>query len=308
MKKIFSLIVSAMILSSCGNVSNPSSNNNNHNNGKNTNTNTNVIDKSNVEKKYNYDLPLKITVKEECSGNMKTLYEIKDGIFTYNLNEEVFGGAETVNDQQSKKLTDDEINSVKKLLDEVNLASLAEKDIQLPKDSPQTEECRSIEGLTIMVNGQEKFFQKNERLVKHTQEYIDGFNKLDDKLAELKSVNVKNIDLDKEFDMKIGEAVHINDWNTILKLSSLVEDSRCPNNVQCVWAGQVVFKLDAYQKFMAVEEFDLKNIEMNDANKKELSDYVVTLTKVSPESYSADKKPQNSDYTVTLKVSKKTTP
>lgn len=295
MKRVLSIALCTIILSGCGNVVNPSTNN--------VDKKTDVIEKSNVEKKYKYDLPLKLTAKDECGGNSKTLYEIKDGIFTYNLNEEVFGGTELSNDLQTRKLTDEEINVVKKLLDEVSIASLAEKDLQLPTDGPQTLECRSIEGLTIMVNGQEKFFQKNERAVKHTQEYIDGLTKIKQVLSDLKAKSVKTVELNKEFNLKIGESVTFE--NNILKVDSLTEESRCPGNVQCIQAGQVSFKFKFIQQFMQENEFTLTSRAGNaELAIKKINSYTFTLVKVLPESFEAGKAPQPSDYILTLKIIK----
>jgi hypothetical protein len=136
------------------------------------------------EVKYAYSLPLKITLNNECTTPVpnRTIYEVKaDGTFTYIKSEN------DLSDVASRKLTSDEINSLKELLKEVDIAKLAEGDKAVEPGAPQTLECRTIENYALMVNSVEKTFDRNGRQLVHTQAYLDGLAKIKSKLEALRN-------------------------------------------------------------------------------------------------------------------------
>ena len=47
----------------------------------------------------------------------------------------------------------------------------------------------------------------------------------------------KEVGLDQEFEIRIGERVSIRKEGLTVSFTRVVEDSRCPEGVQCVWAG-----------------------------------------------------------------------
>jgi hypothetical protein len=131
------------------------------------------------QNQYSYELPLKVFQVGECGLGNQTTYEItNDGIYTY-LSDD-FSKTET------KKLTEYQVMTFKTLLNDLNIALYAEKDMDLPPDSPQTKECRSVEFFTMIVNQQERTFDRNARLKVHTPEYLETINKLKLSLDELK--------------------------------------------------------------------------------------------------------------------------
>ena len=48
-----------------------------------------------------------------------------------------------------------------------------------------------------------------------------------------------NAQLDKEFSLAIGQTTTIQDEGLSMKLKDVVSDSRCPQGVVCIWAGEV---------------------------------------------------------------------
>ena len=50
--------------------------------------------------------------------------------------------------------------------------------------------------------------------------------------------------LDKEFSLAIGQTAKISGENLTIKLTDVTNDSRCPQGVTCVWAGEVTCALD----------------------------------------------------------------
>ena len=54
--------------------------------------------------------------------------------------------------------------------------------------------------------------------------------------------------LGQDFDVRIGETVAIADEPLTLTFEQVVEDSRCPTNTTCVWAGTAVIRLGASRR------------------------------------------------------------
>jgi hypothetical protein len=48
-----------------------------------------------------------------------------------------------------------------------------------------------------------------------------------------------NVKLDTEFALSIGQSARINSESMVIKFIDVTEDSRCPKDVQCIWAGRV---------------------------------------------------------------------
>jgi hypothetical protein len=46
--------------------------------------------------------------------------------------------------------------------------------------------------------------------------------------------------LGEEFSLSLGEKVFIESENLLIRFDEVVEDSRCPRGVECVWAGEAV--------------------------------------------------------------------
>ena len=50
--------------------------------------------------------------------------------------------------------------------------------------------------------------------------------------------------IDKEFSLDIGQTASIEGDKLVIKFKAVLEDSRCPNNVACVWAGNGKVELE----------------------------------------------------------------
>ena len=62
------------------------------------------------------------------------------------------------------------------------------------------------------------------------------------------ATDVKQVALDQEFDIKAGERVSVEGLK--LSFEAVTEDSRCPVDVTCVWAGnaKVILKLSGLKR------------------------------------------------------------
>jgi hypothetical protein len=105
------------------------------------------------------------------------------------------------------------------------------------------------------------------------------------------STNYIEIELDQEFEIKVGDSAILANQGLIIKFKAVTEDSRCPIDAICVWAGN------------AAVTFDLKN-SINDKLTAQLntyldprsinfSDVTITLTELNP--YPKSNEPIDSD-------------
>jgi maltoporin len=51
------------------------------------------------------------------------------------------------------------------------------------------------------------------------------------------SCDTKEVALSREFKLKVGQEVLVKEAGIKVSLHAIVEDSRCPTGVQCIWAG-----------------------------------------------------------------------
>ena len=52
--------------------------------------------------------------------------------------------------------------------------------------------------------------------------------------------------IDKEFSLGIGQTANIEGEKLVIKFKAVLEDSRCPVNVVCVWAGNGKVELEVH--------------------------------------------------------------
>jgi hypothetical protein len=67
------------------------------------------------------------------------------------------------------------------------------------------------------------------------------------------AVTGNKVDLDKEFVIRNGQEVTIKGEKLRIKFSSVASDSRCPNGVSCVWAGNATVKIEVSKKNKSFE-------------------------------------------------------
>ena len=114
------------------------------------------------------------------------------------------------------------------------------------------------------------------------------------------STNYTEIELDQEFKIKVGDSAVLANQGLIIKFTAVTEDSRCPIDAICVWAGN------------AEVTFDLKNsigdklsTQLNtfvDPKSINFSDVIITLTELNP--YPKSTEPINPDDYITKLIVK----
>ncbi|HKU50026.1 MAG TPA: hypothetical protein VJP79_08755 [Nitrososphaera sp.] len=112
------------------------------------------------------------------------------------------------------------------------------------------------------------------------------------------------------FTLVPGESVIIAGSGITAKLLNITEDSRCPSDVTCIWAGQVSVLVSLSQNSTSLGNFTLTlggvgggNNSSAAAQHSVAGDYVIKLTEVQPYPISTQKI-EPSDYVATLVLSR----
>jgi hypothetical protein len=110
--------------------------------------------------------------------------------------------------------------------------------------------------------------------------------------------------LGRAFKLRAGQQVTLKGKSLRIKFAAVEEDSRCPADVKCVWAGNAAVRLD-----VRTNRRDGKSLTLNTSDRSSSGDearyegYKFKLMDLSPYPQS-DRKIMPGDYVVTLLVSK----
>lgn len=99
----------------------------------------------------------------------------------------------------------------------------------------------------------------------------------------------------EKLSLRQGQQKAIPASRIIVKFVSVIEDSRCPQGVTCIWAGVARIKLQLRKKGKPAQEFELNTNQMDKAITYEgyeiklaaLSPYPKSSTAIKPAVYSA---------------------
>jgi hypothetical protein len=134
--------------------------------------------------------------------------------------------------------------------------------------------------------------------------------------AAFASPNLIDAKLNTPFTIKIGNTAEIKSESLMITLTD-IEDSRCPEDVTCVWEGEVILHLILKKGGDKSKE---TNLELKTSQSAEISfeSYSISLSKVEPypistneikiESYSVTLVVKNQKYLSPLKQFKAGTP
>jgi hypothetical protein len=109
--------------------------------------------------------------------------------------------------------------------------------------------------------------------------------------------------LDKEFTLAIGQTASISSENLKIKFLDVTADSRCPKDVQCIWAGEVTCSFEIAANGSA------KQMELTQPSGSDVDAGITTggyNYKFTVEPYpESTKKIEKEDYRVKMTVSTK---
>ena len=104
-----------------------------------------------------------------------------------------------------------------------------------------------------------------------------------------------SIELNKNFPLRINQTAVLEEKDFQIKFLEITEDSRCPSDVDCFWAGQVIAKLQSKNN----AEISLKTQE-----EKIIENYKVQLLDIQPYPKTSQKI-ESTNYIATLRISEK---
>jgi hypothetical protein len=102
-------------------------------------------------------------------------------------------------------------------------------------------------------------------------------------------------ELGAEITLSPGTSANVKSAEMKVRFVAVTEDSRCPRDVTCIWAGEVKVQLE-FQT-----EQGVSRVEIVEGRSAEVGSYRVTIVRVEPQPVSTVKIAAP-DYRVTLKV------
>jgi hypothetical protein len=114
----------------------------------------------------------------------------------------------------------------------------------------------------------------------------------------------KRVAMNSEFSLRRGELASVDGGNLLITFLAVIEDSRCPADVVCVWQGDaaMTFRIEratAQAPFVALDTLHTE-LQPQVATR---AGYRVEVKGLQPYPYSSDE-PGTRDYRVTLKVTR----
>ena len=114
--------------------------------------------------------------------------------------------------------------------------------------------------------------------------------------------------LEEPFKLMVNQNAYIKSENLLITFVGVPEDSRCPSDVVCIWAGQTTIELRIEKPSKDIAFFTTLNITKGGEQNSSASfadyggnNYTIKLLSVEPYPQTADTK---RNYEITLSVSK----
>lgn len=111
----------------------------------------------------------------------------------------------------------------------------------------------------------------------------------------------KRVHVQRDFSLRSGRQALVKEAGMKLTFTALVEDSRCPEGVDCIWAGNGKISLTVKKGRHKSVSFDLNTT--TEPRSFVYQGFEITLVKLAPYP-KKDQTIKKSDYVVTLKVTK----
>ena len=103
----------------------------------------------------------------------------------------------------------------------------------------------------------------------------------------------------REFDIAVNSEVQVQGTGIVIRFNGVPEDSRCAIDVQCVWAGNAIVRLNLSAPGATSADFALNTTL--DPKSAAFNGYSVRLTGLKPQPRSGTEMPASS-YVATLEV------
>jgi len=108
------------------------------------------------------------------------------------------------------------------------------------------------------------------------------------------------VPLGMPFPIQIGQTVEIASEDIAITFRQVTEDSRCPVDVECFWAGQAVIDVEVARQGSSLGSFSLTLGQDEQAAQARVSSYTITFVELDP--IPDTRIPSPPDYVATLSV------
>jgi hypothetical protein len=112
--------------------------------------------------------------------------------------------------------------------------------------------------------------------------------------------------LNENFVIKIGQMAAIPAEGLTVTLVDVADDSRCPIDVQCVWAGKTTLTIQVTKDGTDLGTENVTKLGATDSAMLAKAGYMIEISDISPVPVS-NQKIEKSDYIITMRVLKATT-
>lgn len=110
--------------------------------------------------------------------------------------------------------------------------------------------------------------------------------------------------LDFPFHLRINQTAIIKTENVSIQFLDIVEDSRCPSDVRCIWAGQVTISVNITKYCDSPHRMNLTVGPLgSNSSIGELDNYKIQLLQVQPYPKASTGQINEADYVAVLKIS-----
>jgi hypothetical protein len=112
--------------------------------------------------------------------------------------------------------------------------------------------------------------------------------------------------IDKEFSLVGGQEATIGGENLRLRFDEVLEDSRCPTQVECFWTGQarIAILVQPYGREATNTEFNTNPAPGQDVQTVQVGQYTIALLSLDPYPQTPDQSIALEEYRATLTVRK----
>jgi hypothetical protein len=112
--------------------------------------------------------------------------------------------------------------------------------------------------------------------------------------STLRPEQTKSVLAGAEVTLAVGEAVTVKGSTVKIRFVGVSEDSRCPRDVNCIWAGEAKVRLDIHVRTQT-------RVEIPEGGSTVAGPYRVTLLRLEPQPVS-NARTAAKDYRATLKI------
>jgi hypothetical protein len=110
--------------------------------------------------------------------------------------------------------------------------------------------------------------------------------------------------LEEPFQLAIDQIGIVESEDLEITFIEIVEDTRCPLDVDCAWSGQAIVRVTLSKGNQAMGSFDLTTLVEGDTAVTSMGEYAVRLLEVAPYPQTVERRIPRSDYVITLIVVK----